>query len=244
MTEARFSDEEIKKLYQGLSTEMTLIDCGRKCAPYNVGGKPFCCDILHAIPTVFNEEWAYLQKNTDLWFPWEWDRGRDDRDEARREYEELKAETPDKMVLLECLGPDKCEREFRSFTCRQFPFFPYLNSKGKLLGISYYEEYEESCWVISNLEQVLPEYVFSFVRTFDTIFERIPDEKNNYEYHSLMMRKSYKKRRRAMPLLHRNGLSYKISPGNERMRKVPASRFSKIGVYKIAAKMPFPDEMT
>lgn len=243
MIKRRFSEEEIKDLYQQLSEEMTVFDCGRKCAPHNIGGKPFCCDIQYAVPTVFNEEWEYLKKNTDLWFPWEWDHGSEDPEQSRKEYEELKAETPDQMVLLECLGPDRCQRDYRSFTCRQFPFFPYLNSKGELLGISYYEEYEDYCWVISNLEHVQPEYVFSFVQTFDTIFGRILDEKNNYEYHSFMMRESYKKKRRAIPLLHRNGYSYKITPGNERMRRVPANRFSKFGVYKIAAELPFPDEL-
>ena len=244
MTGKRFTADEIRKMYDDLSAEMTLIDCGRRCAPHNVGGKPFCCDIEIAVPTIFDEEWEFLKANTDLWFPWKWDRKRDDLEEARQEYEELLQETPDRMNLLECLGPEKCQREYRSFTCRQFPFFPYLNSDGEMLGLAYYEEYEEYCWVISNLDQVRPEYIFSFLKTFDTIFERVPDEKNNYQYHSMRMRDIYKKKRRAIPLLHRNGFSYKITPGNERMRRVPSNGFSKFGVYKITAEMPFPDELT
>ena len=243
MQEKRFTDEEIKKLYDELSEEMTKIDCGRRCAPHNIGGKPFCCDIQIAIPTIFNEEWEYLKNNTNLWFPWKWDRDREDVEEARKEYEDLLSETPDEMILLECLGPDRCQREYRSFTCRQFPFFPYLDSKGELLGLSYYEEYEEYCWVISNLDQVRSEYTFSFLRTFDTIFERISDEKNNYQYHSMRMRESYKKKKKAIPLLHRNGFSYKITPSNERMRRINEDKFPKFGVYKITADMPFPDEL-
>ena len=243
MSKQRFSKEEIAKLYHGMSIEMTDIDCGSRCSPHNEGGKPFCCDIKYAVPTLYNEEWNYIQGKTDLWLPWKWDRDREDVKEAREEYEDLKAETPDNMVLLECLGPEKCQREYRSFTCRQFPFFPYINSKGDILGISYYEEYEDYCWMISNLDQVREEYVQAFLRTFDIIFQRIPDEKRNYEYHSRRMREIYQNKRRAIPLLHRNGFAYKITPGNEHMRRIPANRFSKFWVYKIAAEMPFPDEL-
>jgi hypothetical protein len=57
------------------------------------------------------------------------------------------------------------------------------------------------------------------------------------------MRLEFGKSNRAIPLLHRNGYSYKITPHNERMRRVDVRSFSKHGPYKIAAVMPFPDEI-
>jgi hypothetical protein len=57
------------------------------------------------------------------------------------------------------------------------------------------------------------------------------------------MRDEFSKKRRAIPLLHRNGGTYKISPGSERLRKVAVDQLPKHGPYKLAASMPFPDEI-
>ena len=243
MPQTIFLPEEIKALYAQFNAPIAALDCGKKCAPYNVGGIPFCCDICHAVPTAYNSEWAYLQPNTNLWDEWRAEKCTEDEVERQQEYEELRAETPDNMVLLECLGPAKCQRDYRTLTCRQFPFFPYIDSQGKFLGLSYYWEYEDSCWVISNLQVVTAEYVQQFTATFDKIFARMPDEMENYHYHSERMRDEYNKIHRAIPLLHRNGHAYKISTHNERMRRVPISKMPKFGPYKIAAALPFPDEV-
>jgi hypothetical protein len=57
------------------------------------------------------------------------------------------------------------------------------------------------------------------------------------------MRRVFQGYRRAIPLLHRNGHVYKVSPRNERIRHVQVESLPKFGPYKIAASMPFPDEM-
>jgi hypothetical protein len=57
------------------------------------------------------------------------------------------------------------------------------------------------------------------------------------------MLKFFKKKRRAIPLLHRNGLAYKITPHNERLRRVDIATFPKFGPYAIADLLPFPDEI-
>ena len=43
-----------------------------------------------------------------------------------------------------------------------------------MLGLSYYWEYEDKCWVISNLHLVTEEYKQQFLTAFEIIFERIP----------------------------------------------------------------------
>jgi hypothetical protein len=234
--------EEIRQLYAGFDAPIAAFDCGKKCSPYNDGGKPFCCDICVAVPTLYQSEWNYVRTNTDLWFEWKAESCTATSEEAAEEVTRLKTDTPDSMVLAECLGPSQCQRNYRGLTCRQFPFFPYIDSQGKLLGLSYYWEYEEQCWVISNLHVVSQEYQRQFLAAFEFIFNRIPDEIENYRYHSEVMRDTYNEKRRAIPLLHRNGCAYKISTHNERKRRVPLESLPKFGPYKLAAQMPFPEE--
>jgi hypothetical protein len=147
------------------------------------------------------------------------------------------------MVLMECLGPKQCQRNFRALTCRQFPFFPYIDSQGNLLGLSYYWEYENECWIINHLEVVTSKYIEQFIEAFEFIFTQMPQEFENYKTHSEVTRDEMIDMKRALPLLHRNGKAYKVTPSNERMRRVSPEAFPKFGPYKIAAAMPFEDEI-
>jgi len=234
---------DYQQVYDNFQAPIAKFDCGKKCAPYNPGGKPFCCDTSHAVPTAYNAEWDYLKNHTDLWHRWNAEDTGLPLEEAHAEIARLHAETPSGMVLIACLGPERCQREYRALTCRQFPFFPYIDSDGEFIGLSYYWDYEEVCWVISNLHIVEPDYRQQFIESFELIFQEMPEELRSYKYYSEEMRDVYNQKRRAIPLLHRNGHAYKISTHNERMRRVPLEKMPKFGPYKLAAKMPFPDEI-
>ncbi len=222
-------------LYERFQAPIAMLDCGRRCAPRNERGVPFCCDTRHAVPTAYQDEWAYLAENTDLWHLWE----PDDSSVTAR----LRAQTPDDQVLIECLGHEFCQREFRSLTCRAFPFFPYITLDGAFVGLSYYWEYEGRCWVISNLHVVTPEYRAQFVAAYEALFALRPEELENFRYNSIVMRRAFGRQRRAVPLLHRNGGAYKVTPRNGRMRRVPVEGLPAFGPYKVAAELPFADEL-
>ena len=221
-------------LYLSFQAPIAALDCGDKCAPYNERGVPFCCDTRHAVPTAYAEEWEYLQSATDLWRPWEAD---DPKETAR-----LQAQTPPGQALIACQGASLCQRGFRSITCRAFPFFPYFNKEGEFLGLSYYWDYEDRCWVISNLSVVTAEYRQQFIAAYQALFERYPEERAAFRHHSMMMRRIFGRRHRAIPLLHRNGGAYKITPRTGRMRRAAVESLPKFGPYKLAAELPFPDE--
>ena len=158
---------EFAALYTGFSAPIAALDCGEKCAPYNERGVPFCCDTRHVLPSAYQAEWEYLQAGTNLWHEWH---STDPHLEL-----EIHAAAPEGQVLIECLGHRLCQRGYRSIACRAFPFFPYLTREGEFIGLSYYWEYEDRCWVISHLAAVSSEYAGQFFVAFDALFSAYPD---------------------------------------------------------------------
>jgi len=231
---SELSSVDFAEIYSNFEAPITALDCGRKCGPYNEYGVPFCCDTDHAIPAAYLSEWAYLEPNTNLWHRWE----DDDPDETER----LRAETPEGQILIECQGHQLCQRGFRSITCRTFPFFPYITLEREFIGLSYYWEYEDRCWVINNLQVVTPAYVQEFLATFDRLFEHLPEELENFRYHSIIMRRIFGRQKRTIPLLHRDGGVFSFTPKDGSSKPVDPARLPKYGPYEIAALMPFPDE--
>jgi hypothetical protein len=254
----------IAALYAGFDTPLADLDCGKRCAPYN-GGIPVCCDIQHAVPTAYPGEWIHLRARTNLWQVWrpEDEAHRDEiqadagdlillecfmlADTQEPEQSENERNRPDSSTLAkskdaEIASKPYCRRELRTLVCRAFPFFPYFNSQGNLLGLSVYWEYADRCWVISNLQIVRHEYRNQFIQTYENLFTQMPTEREAFQYHSIEMRREFQARRRTLPLLHRDGHTYKISPTTEKMRRVAPDSFPKHGPYKMADLLTFPDE--
>jgi hypothetical protein len=61
----------------------------------------------------------YLQANTDLWHPWQ---GRSRLKSAAC------VQSAANMRPGRVPGFQRCQRNFRSFSCRSFPFFPYITA--------------------------------------------------------------------------------------------------------------------
>jgi hypothetical protein len=226
------SSSQVRGLYDGFNAPIMSLNCGQKCAPYN-GGVPYCCDTCHSVPTAYPDEWGFLQGNTDLWHLWE----AEDPEETQR----LKEEAGPNLVLIECQGHEHCQRDFRSLVCRAFPFYPYIDSSGAFLGLSYYWDYWERCWVISNLDRVSPEYRREFVDTFEKLFALLPDEKLTFANHSAEVRTVFKNENSGVPLLHLDGNDYYIDPFTEKIE--PAAEFPKYEPYEIADDLLFEDEV-
>jgi hypothetical protein len=222
---------DVPSLYDGFNAPVAALDCGQKCAPHNPSGKPFCCDICHAVPAAYQEEWDYLQDNTNLWHEW---RGDECESGGKEERSQLLAEMPENMILLVCLGPARCQRPFRALSCRQFPFFPYLTSDYRFLGLAYDWEFENTCWVISNLGMVTETYRQQFVETHDRLFAFSQDAFESYYVHSERMREYFANLHRRIPLLHRNGGFYLISPRSGRLARISAERLPKFGFYEMS----------
>jgi hypothetical protein len=231
-TPADLNAEDIRALYAGFKAPITDLDCGQKCAPYNPSGKPFCCDICHAVPAAYPSEWDALKDATDLWHRY---RGDECASQLKTKPVQPVAETdmPPGMIPLACLGPDKCERENRLLSCRQFPFFPYVTSNYRFLGLVYDWAFESKCWVISNLGRVTDAYREEFVRTYDHLFALFQNEFESYALRSEEMRELFVEQHRRIPMLHREGGCRLISLGSERVRGVEAGQLPKFGIYRV-----------
>lgn len=231
-TPADLNHEDIRALYASFDTPITDLDCGQKCAPHNTSGKPFCCDICHAVPAAYQSEWETLKDATGLWHLY---RGDECASSPSPEPASLVTESdmPPGMIPLACLGPKRCERENRLLSCRQFPFFPYVTSDYRFLGLAYDWEFASKCWVISNLGRVREAYRQELVNTFDRIFALFQDEFESYAVRSEEMREHFASKHRRIPLLHRDGGFHLISPSSERLRRVDAGHLPKFGVYRV-----------
>lgn len=229
-TPADLTDEDIRTLYAGFDTPVADLDCGQMCAPHNPSGKPFCCDICHAVPAAYQSERDSLKKVTELWHPY-----RGDECESQPNLEAANPVTIDDlplgMIPLACLGPALCQREHRLLSCRQFPFFPYVTSDYRFIGLAHDWEFESVCWVISNLGVVTDAYRESFVRTYDQFFALFQDEFESYALRSEEMRAYFVSQRRRISILHRDGGIRLLSPVSERLRRVNVEQLPSFGPY-------------
>jgi hypothetical protein len=218
---------DIPSIYKHFAASITSEDCGKFCSRHNPTGKPFCCDICQAVPVAYRQEWDYLASHTDLWHEW---RG----DECAADpvtLEELRGDTPEHLLLLACKGPDACQRDFRASSCRQFPFFPYVTSTYRFIGLAYYWDFEPTCWVISHLDQVTEAYRREFIATYDELFNQWPDEFESYAAISEEMREAFSEQRRRIPVLYRNGGVMAVSPRSERQKRITFDQIRHFGPY-------------
>lgn len=223
-----------EKLYKGFSLPLSNLDCGEKCGPYNDFGVPVCCDIQLLIPSAYDLEWNYLQFETALWRLWS--------GSSAMEKDSLQQEVQPGQVLIQCLGHQLCQRSFRTITCRAFPFYPYLDSAGSFLGLAYYGDYREQCWIISNLSSVSEEYKSQFQTSFLKLFQLYPATRDNFLKFSRSKRDQAANAGESIPLLDFARGIFIIDPITEIVQQSSFQDLGSFGPFKIMKDMIFPDE--
>ena len=222
-----------RELYSGFTNPICETDCGLKCGPHNDYGVPICCDINQVIPAAFDLEWSFLEEQTDLWVPWS-SSGSLDLD--------MMEELQEGQVLLACKGYQACQRDFRTLTCRAFPFFPYLDSKDAFCGMAYFPEFCDDCWIISNLDVVSQSYKKAFQQTFQKLFEIFPDYHQYLADFCRYMRERAAEESEKIVLLGFSGEVNLIDPRTEEKIQVEYKELSAFGPFEITRELRFPDE--
>ncbi len=184
--------KDFEKIYSIFSANIARnLDCGKICAPLN-NGQPVCCTTQNAIPVVEKEEWKLLKSRTDLWKKFK------PFDKASKK---IVDDLPSDTCAVECKGAAFCERDNRSLACRSFPFFPYFDAKGVLLGLTCYWEFEDRCWVISNLHVVEKKFVKEMISAYEYLFEKDEDQLEAFIDESKRMRKVFSQRNEPIQLI-------------------------------------------
>ncbi|MEQ9518018.1 MAG: hypothetical protein RLN89_01125 [Parvibaculum sp.] len=199
-------------------------DCGRYCSPLN-GGSPVCCDVENAIPAASPPEWKVVKKRTDLWKKYKPD------PTDKHAVKEVK-EINETCVACVCKGAAHCERDNRLLACRSFPFYPYMTKDGEFVGLSYYWHFEDTCWVISNLQIVEQAFIDEFVKTFDLLLKVDEGEYAAFLEQSAQMRRVFSRRGEILPLIGRDGALFKVLPkSGGKIEHATLKEFKKYGPY-------------
>jgi hypothetical protein len=175
------------------------------------------------------------KKKTDLWKPW---RGKSDLED-----QDLNNHLQDGQVLLECLGYQQCQRAFRSITCRAFPFFPYLSGAGDFIGLAYYRDFRDRCWIISNLDSVNQKYKQEFQKAYLRVFEEYPLSKESYLDYSSSVRSSTHIDGEQLVVMDFYGIVYFVDPLTEKMTKTKYDALDSYGPFEVMEDMYFSDEV-
>jgi len=211
-----------ERLYERFQSPVMRFDCGRMCAPLN-GGQPVCCTTDNAVPVVGKSEWKLLKKRTDLWHKYK------PTDAAGREI----VDSLDKSCLaIECKGARFCERDNRSLSCRTFPFFPYITKDRDFIGLACYWIFEDRCWVISNLHRVDQNFIDEFVRAYEYVFKKDPEEFDVFRGQSASARRVFSRWGRHIPVIARDGSWLKVLPKGGRVAKAAKRDLGRHAPYK------------
>lgn len=188
--------DDFTVLYREFQSAPATFDCGKKCAPFN-DGEPFCCDTGWVVPIAFKEEWKYLEKKTNLWHEF--------RPRNSDEFDLIDEIDEDESVFIECKGVKYCERENRSISCRTFPFEPYLDTRGNLLGLVYNRVIEDKCYLVDRPQIVTKEFVRQYMRFIEKFFKMLPSEKELYMEQSRIYRNLMSRRKKPLVVLTEKG---------------------------------------
>jgi hypothetical protein len=218
--------KDYAQIYKRLQAPISRVyDCGKKCAPYN-DGQPVCCTTGHAIPIVEHSEYELLKSRTDMWQPFKAKTAAD-----RAEIADLKGSA---CRAVECKGAAHCERDNRSMACRSFPFFPYFNPDGELVGLATYWSFEGQCWVISNLTIVEKPFITEMIAAHELLFAKDDDWRRTYQDQSATMRRVYSRKGQRFPVIGRDGGYFWVLPKSGG-KMIPAKR---AGLMKLRKGFP------
>src|SRR5690606_15879490 len=124
-----------------------------------------------------------------------------------------------------------CERQNRTVACRAFPFFPYLTRQREFIGLSYYWDFEDRCWMISHMKLVEQAYVEEFVAAFEAIFAKDRREFDTYVDFSATMRRVFSRRKRKIPLIARDGGYRLIDPSTGIAKPCGPEKLPRLGPF-------------
>ncbi|MEI6079967.1 MAG: hypothetical protein WCQ53_04965 [bacterium] len=189
MSEIRLTENDFAELYQILDTPVTDFDCGAVCAKSNEG-VPICCEVNVVIPVLYINEYEYVKRHSCLWQDFIPDMKTDKHLMDDCGYDD---------VMAICKGHKKCERKYRSFVCRTFPFYPFIDESGSFLGLTYNYDFEDKCVLVGKHDIISKHYIKQFLEAWNYMFHK---DESEFEAHYNLCRDIEKSRKRKGKPLH------------------------------------------
>jgi len=178
----KLTEKQLRRFYRMLSVRMTDFNCGRHCAPHN-NDVPHCCDQEKVIPLLFKDEYKWHREQGTFW------RKMPVRTKADKK---LVQDIYSYNVFALCPGVQDCRRTQRALVCRLFPFEPFINDKGCVLGLVYIGGENGVCSLMEKPQRIYnPTYIRNCILVWQELVDTFPEEKDMY------MHESRKHKRRA-----------------------------------------------
>lgn len=175
--------KDVKVLLEFSDEEICDFDCGEICSKKNRNRIPYCCDIDKVVPILYRAEFEYFQKRSDMWRIFK---------PRNKEEKKMVEELENYQVLARCKGPKKCDRPYRGFVCRNFPTYPYFNSRGRVVGLFFSRTLNGKCVLIDRPDFIRKKYIRANVKFWNYLFDHIPGER---EFHQKFAATSEKRMR-------------------------------------------------
>ena len=167
----KLTEKQLKRFYRLLSVRMTDFDCGSKCAPEN-DGVPYCCDREQVTPVLFSDEYRWHRERGAFWKKMPIKTKKDKK---------LVEETCTYNVFSVCPGVKSCRRILRSLSCRMFPFEPFLDEEGAVIGLVYQDGENEHCPLVGKPRRLYNQaYIRNAIRVWQELVDTFQEEKEMY----------------------------------------------------------------
>jgi hypothetical protein len=75
-------------------------------------------------------------------------------------------------------------------------------------------------------------FLADFVKAFEFLFQRDPEEYDNFKSHSASMRRVFSRRKKPIVFIGREGGFFEERPYGKGIRAIPAARLPKFGPYR------------
>ncbi len=165
------TERQLQRFYRMLSVRMTDSDCGRYCAPQN-NDVPYCCDQEKLVPVLFKDEYKWHRKQGDFWKKMSIQTKSDKR---------LVQDSCSYNVFATCPGVKNCRRTLRSLACRLFPFEPFIDKTGCVMGLVYQNGENECCSLFGKPQRIYNQtYIRNAIRVWQELVDIFPEEKDMY----------------------------------------------------------------
>lgn len=140
------------ELYRNFSANITDHDCGKTCK-----GGEWCCKTV--------EDTAKEPVHIVTLFGY----GEGEFLEACYPGVEIKFDLDEQHIgLLMCGFKGKCNRKYRPFMCRTFPFFPVVDLDRKIVGMYKLDDIKKDC----PMKMINPEWVNQWIAAWNVLLEK------------------------------------------------------------------------